>query len=236
MQTTTQPKAAPAPAQVPSPPVSITTVGPDGTSQTLTIPRTSAEVRELRVQRQELAEQLANVASRRRQLAVEIRAADDASRPGLQDRLRLLDQRILRLENDIDATGRQLSSTPAQLLASEGGNPPTGGDDWEEGMAFGGFFTLLGVVIVVAYRRFRKRRRRVAPEAQLPTESVQRLERLEHGMEAIAIEIERISEGQRFVTRLLSESQTPVGASHRIANAAAEREHLEADSVEGGRR
>ena len=33
-----------------------------------------------------------------------------------------------------------------------------------------------------------------------------RLERLEHGMEAIAIEIERVSEGQRFVTRLLSES------------------------------
>ena len=48
------------------------------------------------------------------------------------------------------------------------------------------------------------------------TESNQRLERLEHGMEAIAIEIERVSEGQRFVTRLLSE-QAPVGASNRIA-------------------
>jgi len=31
------------------------------------------------------------------------------------------------------------------------------------------------------------------------------LERLEQGMEAIAIEIERVAEGQRFVTRLLSE-------------------------------
>jgi len=32
-----------------------------------------------------------------------------------------------------------------------------------------------------------------------------RLERMEHAMDAIAIEIERISEGQRFTTKLLSE-------------------------------
>ena len=35
-------------------------------------------------------------------------------------------------------------------------------------------------------------------------------------MEAIAIEIERISEGQRFVTKLLSESQAPLGGVQRI--------------------
>jgi hypothetical protein len=33
----------------------------------------------------------------------------------------------------------------------------------------------------------------------------QRLERLEEAVDAIAVEIERISEGQRFTTRLLSE-------------------------------
>jgi hypothetical protein len=33
----------------------------------------------------------------------------------------------------------------------------------------------------------------------------ERLERIEQGMDAIAIEVERVSEGQRFVTRLLSE-------------------------------
>ena len=32
-----------------------------------------------------------------------------------------------------------------------------------------------------------------------------RLDRIEHAVEAIAIEIERMGEGQRFVTRLLSE-------------------------------
>jgi hypothetical protein len=34
-----------------------------------------------------------------------------------------------------------------------------------------------------------------------------RLERIEHAMDAIAIEVERISEGQRFTTRLLSERE-----------------------------
>ena len=35
----------------------------------------------------------------------------------------------------------------------------------------------------------------------------QRLERIEQGVEAIAIEVERISEGQRFTTKLLAEQQ-----------------------------
>jgi hypothetical protein len=36
-----------------------------------------------------------------------------------------------------------------------------------------------------------------------------RLERMEHAIESIAVEIERISEGQRFTTRLLSEQKVP---------------------------
>ncbi|HTD82991.1 MAG TPA: hypothetical protein VK648_04300, partial [Gemmatimonadaceae bacterium] len=61
----------------------------------------------------------------------------------------------------------------------------------------------------------------VPPQAL--TETAQRLEHLESAVDAIAIEIERISEGQRFVTKLLSEGQpapmigsgaaTPVRAS-----------------------
>jgi hypothetical protein len=35
------------------------------------------------------------------------------------------------------------------------------------------------------------------------------MERLEQAVDAIAIEIERVSEGQRFVTRLLTEGSAP---------------------------
>jgi hypothetical protein len=37
-----------------------------------------------------------------------------------------------------------------------------------------------------------------------------RLERIEQAVDAIAVEIERISEGQRFTTKLLSERSTSV--------------------------
>ncbi len=41
--------------------------------------------------------------------------------------------------------------------------------------------------------------------ASLPPASEERLARMEQAIDSIAIEIERISEGQRFTTRLLSE-------------------------------
>jgi len=43
-----------------------------------------------------------------------------------------------------------------------------------------------------------------------PALSEARLARIEQTVEAIALEVERISEGQRFTTRLLSEQARPV--------------------------
>jgi hypothetical protein len=54
----------------------------------------------------------------------------------------------------------------------------------------------------------------VAPELQ------QRLDRMEHALDAIAIEVERISEGQRFTTRLLAE-RAGAGAPPGLAPPAA---------------
>jgi len=45
---------------------------------------------------------------------------------------------------------------------------------------------------------------------QIPAEVANRLERIEQAVDAIAVEIERISEGQRFTTKLLSEVRTGV--------------------------
>lgn len=70
-------------------------------------------------------------------------------------------------------------------------------------------FVLFPIAIAIA-RFIWKRAGKARPLAQLPEETGQRLERLEQGVDAIAIEIERVAEGQRFVTRLLSEGQSPV--------------------------
>jgi hypothetical protein len=44
-------------------------------------------------------------------------------------------------------------------------------------------------------------------------ENAQRLERMEHAIDTIAIEMERVSEGQRFITRILSEGRAGAALS-----------------------
>ena len=73
---------------------------------------------------------------------------------------------------------------------------------------FGAFATAcicaIGVPIARAYARKMDAQ---SKNPSVPLEVSSRLERMEQAIEAVAIEVERISEGQRFVTRLLSESR-----------------------------
>jgi hypothetical protein len=60
----------------------------------------------------------------------------------------------------------------------------------------------LGVPFVRALVR---RWERQPLQPTVPTEVAARLERIEQAVDAVAIEVERISEGQRFTTKLLSD-------------------------------
>jgi len=212
------PEPALAPAQAPPPPVSVTVPGADGKPVTLAIPTSADQVQALLAQREELAGQLSNVSSRRSSLAAELRETQDpAARTGLEQRLALLDQRILQIETDLATTGRQVSSAPAELVSLAHQNSPHE-DDYEGGLFAGGFSVLGAAVVFFFFARRRWKRGAARAPAQLGGDSGPRLERLEHGMDAIALEIERISEGQRFVTKLLSESQAPFGQSQRLNN------------------
>jgi hypothetical protein len=64
---------------------------------------------------------------------------------------------------------------------------------------------VIGLPIARAYAR-RIERRDAAPK--IPSDVTARLERMEEAIDSIAIEVERISEGQRFTTKLLSERST----------------------------
>jgi hypothetical protein len=55
----------------------------------------------------------------------------------------------------------------------------------------------------------RLRRAARAPVPAIPPETERRLERIEQAVDSIAIEVERISEGQRFVTQLMSRNAAP---------------------------
>jgi hypothetical protein len=61
----------------------------------------------------------------------------------------------------------------------------------------------LGIPLVRAYVR---RMELAAKQPGLPSGVEQRLERMEQAIDAVAVEVERISEGQRFTTKLLSEN------------------------------
>ena len=71
----------------------------------------------------------------------------------------------------------------------------------------GTLFVLFPLAIAMARNIWRRGSRQAA--LPVSTESNQRMERLEQAVDAIAIEIERVSEGQRFVTRLLTEGSAP---------------------------
>jgi hypothetical protein len=62
----------------------------------------------------------------------------------------------------------------------------------------------IGVPLARAYSR---RMDADSRNPRLPTEVTDRLERMEHALDSIAIEVERITEGQRFTTKLLSEGR-----------------------------
>jgi hypothetical protein len=50
----------------------------------------------------------------------------------------------------------------------------------------------------------------VRPGHPVPSVTEERLARIEQAVDAIALEVERISEGQRFTTKLLSEQSRPL--------------------------
>jgi ribonuclease D len=61
--------------------------------------------------------------------------------------------------------------------------------------------TIIGVMLARAHMRQMERGSRT----ELSPELAERLDRMEQAMEAIAVEVERVSEGQRFTTKLLAE-------------------------------
>jgi hypothetical protein len=81
-------------------------------------------------------------------------------------------------------------------------------------------FISIGIPMARAYARKMDAESR---NPRLPPEVTDRMERMEQAIDSIALEVERISEGQRFTTKLLSEGKgaaesrqvSPGGASAR---------------------
>jgi hypothetical protein len=67
------------------------------------------------------------------------------------------------------------------------------------------FFGSVVTVIIAVLRHKERSRSHDVGSAPMTGELMSRLDRMEQAIDAIAVEVERISEGQRFTTKLLSE-------------------------------
>ena len=208
----------PAPAAAPAPPAPTAVIGlPDGPIPLQALPQSPQEVRGLRERREILRDQLERATNRRDRMVDQLDAegADALSqeaRAGVQQRLNVLDERIIQLERDQAMTERQLSNASPEVLAQTAAESHTLGPVMAEDealfAAFGSFG--LGVILTLVVGRLRRRRggwRAGAAPAALTADP--RLDRLTQAVDVIAEEVERIGEGQRFVTQLLAGRQDP---------------------------
>jgi hypothetical protein len=158
-------------------------------------------------QRSELRDQLETVQDSRRELSRQLQdpMVTGANRAGLEAHIGELDARITALDKQIataDAQVAQAAAVPGAIVREpprERQGPP------EEVFVLGGMFIVVVLFpLTIAYAR-RLWRRGAAVVSALPQELLDRLTRLDQAVDSIAVEVERIGEGQRFVTRVLAE-------------------------------
>ena len=170
----------------------------------------------LKAQRRELGNQLENLEDRRRDLSqrLEEPMVGGADRKGLEGRITEIDQRISLIDKQIAESEAQIARQAAVPGAAVEPRVPRREGPPEEVFVLGGMFifvVLLPISIALARRIWR---RGVATITKLPAELTERLSRLEQGVDAVAVEVERIGEGQRYMARLMGDdpSLRAVGA------------------------
>ena len=81
------------------------------------------------------------------------------------------------------------------------------------------FLTVAAIVIFLPLARaFARKMDRRSATPQVPAEVSAQLEHLNRAVDAIALEVERISEGQRFTTKLLTDQREPAPGLPTAAN------------------
>lgn len=173
-----------------------------------------------RAVRNELRNQLDRLVEQRHSMLRELEDHDVAgpATAGMQTRIQGLDARIAQLDIAIaqaDANVAAAAAVPGAVV-----EPP---ESIREGPPREVFFMVPPLLAIVFFpmalamaRRIWKKTTGHAP-ASLPPDLGDRLSRLEAMGETTALEVERIGEGQRFVTRLLTERGTGlVGEGEKV--------------------
>jgi hypothetical protein len=175
-----------------------------------------------KAQRRELTRQMDELEGQRSQISSQLQDPQvaGADRKGLEARIGDVDSRISTLQKSIsDADAQVAKAAGIPGAAIDLPEPPRNGPP-DEAWVLGGMFivvVLLPLSIAYARRIWRKGGQVVAA---FPRDIAERMNRVEQIVESTAIEVERIGEGQRFMTRVLTENTAhglQIGAGQHAA-------------------
>jgi hypothetical protein len=169
----------------------------------------AANYQALRNQREVLGNQRQNLEQRRDEMRQEWEqmSSSNPAKDGLGKRIQGVDARLVDLEGQLaksDAAVAQAAGVPGAITQEP---PPPPRTDPDPELIVGLTFVVAMVFAVpmsIAYAR-RVWRRSAKTEVTLPPQMIERMESMERGMEAVALEVERIGESQRFLTQTMTE-------------------------------
>lgn len=177
----------------------------------------SEVLRGFREQRSELRDQLERLENQRSELAQQLQTIGEEGKTGLLNRITAVDGRIASVEKalaDADASVARSAATPGAVLP-EPPEPRREGPP-EEFFVFLMVVTMfIGVPLAIAYAR-RIWKKGVTTVAAIPQDIYERFNRIDQAIDSVAVEVERIGEGQRYVTKLVNERAIGAGPAERL--------------------
>jgi hypothetical protein len=163
----------------------------------------------LKAREEVLTDRVRTLSETREELARDLNERTGADREGIDARLRQLDGQIQQTQTELlDASKAVAAAAPAQLAETVQTIYKGFSEDDMIGAGFSGAGIMLALMLPLIVRTFR-RRRWVRPGTPTPVPALggERIDRMEAAIDSIAVEIERVSENQRFMTRLMTETQ-----------------------------
>jgi hypothetical protein len=144
------------------------------------------------------------------------RSASDAADAKTQAELTRMSIEFMKRQAELKRAEADIRRSSADAAAAGGarfttGVPPIfvggGMSRRQESMMFVGFVVVVIAAVAILnplIRIFGRRYDRGRQNVQIDAATAAQLQRIEHAVEAMAVEIERLSEGQRFTTKLLA--------------------------------
>ncbi|MCC6243873.1 MAG: hypothetical protein IT353_13600 [Gemmatimonadaceae bacterium] len=201
------PADAQAPATAPQAPVP--TAGQAGAPIPIAVPRYGrADIPALKARGDELSRQITSATDRRNEAVEQLKNSPPGpARAGLEGRIAVLDERIMNLEQAIAENGRAKAEAQVSGLSGSTVEPRFGPFTSKQlmGLSVMSILAVWGPLAIAAATVIVRRWGKPKPAPQI-LESSARLERMEQAIDAVAIEVERISEGQRFVTQAMAKN------------------------------